>query len=170
MPRGVKKEHLPEKVCAVCHRPFTWRKKWEKVWDEVQTCSKSCQAQRRKMLRAQNRLERQIGGSFDGSISDTCDKQDMGMDDPRSARKLAKKQAKAVKRAKRQGTIVTGQKTCTVCSKNCDLLIRCQINASQSWHMVCGTCWKDVSGGVVDGDADHPHYKYGGLWKNRAQH
>ncbi|MDG1055230.1 MAG: DUF2256 domain-containing protein, partial [Crocinitomicaceae bacterium] len=23
-----KKQHLPEKVCATCGRPFTWRKKW----------------------------------------------------------------------------------------------------------------------------------------------
>lgn len=27
MPRGVKKENLPEKVCVTCNRPFTWRKK-----------------------------------------------------------------------------------------------------------------------------------------------
>ena len=48
MPRGVKKENLPTKVCVVCNRPFTWRKKWERCWDEVSTCSKSCNAQRRK--------------------------------------------------------------------------------------------------------------------------
>ena len=28
--------------------------------------------------------------------------------------------------------------------------------------MVCGKCWHVVSGGVVDGDAQHPHYRYGG--------
>ncbi|MFN3230459.1 MAG: DUF2256 domain-containing protein, partial [Asticcacaulis sp.] len=39
MPKGVKKEHLPQKTCVVCQRPFTWRKKWEKVWDSVQYCS-----------------------------------------------------------------------------------------------------------------------------------
>lgn len=33
--------------------------------------------------------------------------------------------------------------------------------------MVCGKCWNDVSGGVVDGDNAHPYYRYGGLWKNR---
>ena len=33
--------------------------------------------------------------------------------------------------------------------------------------MLCGKCWRDASGGVPDGDADHPHYRYGGLWKNR---
>jgi len=37
-----KKPHLPEKVCPVCERPFTWRKKWEKNWDEVKYCSERC--------------------------------------------------------------------------------------------------------------------------------
>ena len=26
-------------------------------------------------------------------------------------------------------------------------------------------CWNNVSGGVPDGDAKHPDYRYGGLWK-----
>lgn len=30
----------------------------------------------------------------------------------------------------------------------------------------CGRCWREVSGGVPDGDAAHPHYRYGGLWRN----
>lgn len=37
------------------------------------------------------------------------------------------------------------------------------------WKMVCGKCWHVASGGVVDGDAHHPHYRYGGLWKNRRK-
>ncbi|KAL7445009.1 hypothetical protein ACHAXH_009771 [Discostella pseudostelligera] len=41
------KSNLPEKICAVCGRPFTWRKKWERCWDEVTCCSKSCNSQRR---------------------------------------------------------------------------------------------------------------------------
>eukprot|EP00956_Cyclotella_meneghiniana_P039271 scaffold168466_cov88-Cyclotella_meneghiniana.AAC.3 len=45
--RGVKKENLPSKVCVVCNRPFTWRKKWERCWDEVTTCSKSCNSKRK---------------------------------------------------------------------------------------------------------------------------
>ena len=40
--RGVKKENLPKKICVVCNRPFTWRKKWEKVWDDVLYCSDHC--------------------------------------------------------------------------------------------------------------------------------
>ncbi|WP_200898353.1 DUF2256 domain-containing protein [Gluconobacter oxydans] len=26
------KQDLPSKVCPVCDRPFTWRKKWAKDW------------------------------------------------------------------------------------------------------------------------------------------
>lgn len=26
MPRGIKKENLPSKICVTCNRPFTWRK------------------------------------------------------------------------------------------------------------------------------------------------
>ncbi len=48
MPRGVKKAHLPEKPCAHCKRPFSWRKKWEKVWDEVKFCSDRCRAEARR--------------------------------------------------------------------------------------------------------------------------
>ncbi|WP_410528193.1 DUF2256 domain-containing protein [Robertkochia flava] len=36
------KMDLPEKVCIVCGRPFTWRKKWERDWDRVKYCSKKC--------------------------------------------------------------------------------------------------------------------------------
>jgi hypothetical protein len=31
MKKTIKKEHLPQKICLVCDRPFTWRKKWEKI-------------------------------------------------------------------------------------------------------------------------------------------
>jgi len=55
MPRGVKKENLPQKVCVTCERPFTWRKKWEKCWDEVTTCSKSCNGKRKNLKQRENR-------------------------------------------------------------------------------------------------------------------
>lgn len=42
--RGVKKQNLPTKICAVCQKAFTWRKKWEKVWDEVKYCSDKCRS------------------------------------------------------------------------------------------------------------------------------
>eukprot|EP01025_Chloroclados_australasicus_P025650 TRINITY_DN2559_c0_g1_i3.p4 TRINITY_DN2559_c0_g1~~TRINITY_DN2559_c0_g1_i3.p4 ORF type:complete len:153 (-),score=21.75 TRINITY_DN2559_c0_g1_i3:416-874(-) len=86
----------------------------------------------------------------------------------KAARKAAVKVMKAEKRAKKHGIgePTIGQKDCDLCKKGKDLLIRCQIDETQKWFMVCGRCWRDVSGGVVDGDADHPHYRYGGLWKN----
>lgn len=38
----MKKAHLPQKICPVCNRPFSWRKKWEKNWEEVKYCSERC--------------------------------------------------------------------------------------------------------------------------------
>ncbi|UJF18347.1 DUF2256 domain-containing protein [Vibrio sp. SS-MA-C1-2] len=40
-----KKLNLPEKVCPVCQRPFSWRKKWSKDWHQVIYCSKRCRQQ-----------------------------------------------------------------------------------------------------------------------------
>ena len=75
----------------------------------------------------------------------------------------------AARRAQREGhgDGGAGQKKCDGCDGMCDLLIRCTVDESGKWNMMCGKCWRDASGGVADGDADHPHYKYGGLWKNR---
>jgi hypothetical protein len=36
------KLHLPEKICPICQRPFTWRKKWQRDWDTVKYCSERC--------------------------------------------------------------------------------------------------------------------------------
>ena len=40
-----KNEH---KICVVCLRPFTWRKKWRNSWNEVKYCSKKCSSQKNK--------------------------------------------------------------------------------------------------------------------------
>ncbi|MFO7992685.1 MAG: DUF2256 domain-containing protein [Marinobacter sp.] len=37
-----KKPHLPEKICIVCERPFTWRRKWARDWNNVRYCSERC--------------------------------------------------------------------------------------------------------------------------------
>lgn len=86
-------------------------------------------------------------------------------------RKAAKKAAKAKRRALREGKgdPTHGQKLCDICGNSVDLLIRCTIDSTSEWKMVCGKCWHNVSGGVVDGDKSHPHYRYGGLWKNRKK-
>ncbi|NRD71027.1 DUF2256 domain-containing protein [Psychrobacter okhotskensis] len=36
------KSRAIKKVCPVCQRPFTWRKKWEKDWEQVFYCSERC--------------------------------------------------------------------------------------------------------------------------------
>lgn len=41
-----RKSDLPVKICAVCGRPFTWRKAWAAVWDEVKYCSDRCRGQK----------------------------------------------------------------------------------------------------------------------------
>jgi hypothetical protein len=38
------KQGLPQKPCAVCARPMTWRKSWAKNWDSVLYCSDRCRA------------------------------------------------------------------------------------------------------------------------------
>ncbi|MBF2048272.1 DUF2256 domain-containing protein [Leptolyngbya sp. NK1-12] len=46
MGRVRSKADLPTKICPVCQRPFTWRKKWEDCWDEVKYCSERCRRHR----------------------------------------------------------------------------------------------------------------------------
>eukprot|EP00980_Cylindrotheca_fusiformis_P029507 scaffold23496_cov188-Cylindrotheca_fusiformis.AAC.5 len=85
-------------------------------------------------------------------------------------RKALRKAMKAERRARREGhgNPSAGQKSCDMCGKSVNLLIRCMYEEGQlEWKMVCGKCWNTASGGVVDGDPNHPHYRYGGLWKNR---
>jgi len=118
----------------------------------------------------------QIAEDTETLLSDEEDNQSASSDqqvdttfDAKQQRKLEKKRKKAERRAQREGRgdPSAGQKQCTICKKSVNLLIRCQYDKSGQWGMVCGKCWQDVSGGVVDGDKDHPYYRYGGLWKNR---
>jgi hypothetical protein len=49
MPRNadgktIAKGDLPQKVCPVCGRPFSWRRKWARDWDNVKFCSDRCRA------------------------------------------------------------------------------------------------------------------------------
>ena len=46
MGKGRPPSERPTKVCPVCGRPFSWRKKWAKVWDEVIYCSDRCRNRR----------------------------------------------------------------------------------------------------------------------------
>ncbi|MEF1310617.1 DUF2256 domain-containing protein [Vibrio mytili] len=42
------KTHLPTKICPVCARPFSWRKKWAKNWQDVVYCSTRCRSSKPK--------------------------------------------------------------------------------------------------------------------------
>jgi len=44
---GVNKSDLPTRTCAVCRRPFAWRRKWRDCWEEVRYCSERCRRNRR---------------------------------------------------------------------------------------------------------------------------
>ena len=46
--KQVKKENRPVKICVVCNKPFSWRRKWEKVWEEVKYCSDKCRMDKSK--------------------------------------------------------------------------------------------------------------------------
>lgn len=46
MARQRRKADLPQKICPVCQRPFTWRKKWADCWEEVKYCSERCRRRR----------------------------------------------------------------------------------------------------------------------------
>ena len=37
-----------EKICTVCEKPLSWRKKWEKNWEEVKYCSERCRRNKSK--------------------------------------------------------------------------------------------------------------------------
>ena len=39
------KKELSSKICKVCKKEFTWRKKWRKDWEKVKYCSKRCASQ-----------------------------------------------------------------------------------------------------------------------------
>ncbi|WP_395085866.1 DUF2256 domain-containing protein [Gracilimonas sp.] len=35
----MKKSESLQKVCPVCDKPFSWRKKWAKDWNQAKYCS-----------------------------------------------------------------------------------------------------------------------------------
>jgi hypothetical protein len=39
----------PTKICVICRRPMTWRKKWAKNWEQVKYCSDACRKAARAM-------------------------------------------------------------------------------------------------------------------------
>ena len=35
-------KNLDFKICIVCKKKFSWRKKWSKNWENVKYCSNKC--------------------------------------------------------------------------------------------------------------------------------
>ena len=141
--------NLPTKVCEVCDRPFTWRKKWENCWDEVRCCSKRCQSERKgnrkkgsedddaspvvsadavptvprgRRKKAQARMSAAAEDEQSDSGTEQPPKQaghGSLLADPKAARKAARKAGKAERRAVREGRAPPG-----VGRKACDLCER----------------------------------------------
>lgn len=44
--KGLPPSQRPSKICPVCGRPFSWRKRWAKDWDAVVHCSDRCRNNR----------------------------------------------------------------------------------------------------------------------------
>ncbi|MCB1427278.1 MAG: DUF2256 domain-containing protein [Zhengella sp.] len=44
--RHLKRNGLPQKICAACGRPFAWRRKWARDWENVRYCSDRCKRAR----------------------------------------------------------------------------------------------------------------------------
>jgi hypothetical protein len=43
------KNNLDSKICPICEKSFSWRKKWERDWENVIYCSKLCQKNKDKI-------------------------------------------------------------------------------------------------------------------------
>ena len=65
VPRARRKAELPEKPCAVCRRPFAWRRKWARCWAQVRYCSERC---RRARARPERRDERRMRPRLTGLL------------------------------------------------------------------------------------------------------
>ena len=95
----------------------------------------------------------------DGTLDDAPGGMDPGRAARRAARKARKEAAKGAASEREQAGTGGGAKPCASCASSVHLLIRCQTDTTKQWKMLCGKCWHKASGGVPDGDADHPHYR-----------
>lgn len=142
--RGTFKE---AKLCIVCKKQFTWRKKWERNWNEVTTCSVKCKHRKKE-----------------GCVLD-ADPETHSMKPERKGHRVSRKsKAKNAVRLK----------ICAVCSKQVSLAYRCRWDKSKNWRFVCRPCWPQISGqsyleeaapGLLAANLGNPLYQYGGTWK-----
>ena len=85
----------------------------------------------------------------------------------RDTRLYGRDESSKVSASKRANSPSSHRKPCDLCHKPSDVLVRCRIDKTLEWKLVCTSkCWKEVSGGEIDGP-DKPLYQYGGMWKNK---
>lgn len=79
-----------------------------------------------------------------------------------------KKQVKLLNKAKRAGEVDIGSKQCDICQNMRDVLVRCTIDETCQYKMVCTRgCWQKISGNTIDGSEDkEDYYRYGGMSAN----
>jgi len=53
----LRKKNLPSKICPVCKRPFTWRKKWRLNWEKVRYCSNRCSNKKKNLVWLNSKLK-----------------------------------------------------------------------------------------------------------------
>jgi hypothetical protein len=46
----LKKKPLPQKICKVCKKPFSWRRKWSRDWENVIYCSERCRRSKNEVF------------------------------------------------------------------------------------------------------------------------
>ena len=98
------------KICPICRRPFSWRRKWAKCWDEVRYCSAACR--RRKVRSVDIALERSILvllGSR-GSPATICPDEAAKAVDPVGWRELREPARRAARRLVAAGEVVVTQR------------------------------------------------------------
>lgn len=166
--RGVHKE---AKICVVCQRLITWRKKWERCWDEVTTCSDRCKKQRKASAKKSPPILTDEDEHATVSVTALADVQD-------------------------RHRLQLRTKMCELCGEHVELAYRCKYEkGATKWKFVCRDCWPKASGsseyledlwktrGTVNADMvsatsqqclekeggptllGNVYYVYGGTWK-----
>ncbi|MBY0279694.1 DUF2256 domain-containing protein [Candidatus Binatia bacterium] len=58
---------LPTRICAVCARPFAWRRKWARDWPAVRYCRDACRSRRGRVAATVPDASVTTGGALGGS-------------------------------------------------------------------------------------------------------
>ncbi|RZT86071.1 uncharacterized protein DUF2256 [Pseudonocardia sediminis] len=94
-----------DKVCAVCGRRITWRRKWAKNWDQVRYCGAACRS--RGVRDVDGQLEQAIGDLLDARArtSTICPSEAARKVDPEGWRDLMEPARMAARRLVEAGSV-----------------------------------------------------------------